>query len=174
MPVHMYTIKARSTGRSVLVYGRLADGGAARGLEPASISAAYVRDAGGSAVDIAAPVTEVDGELAPGVYRLALPDAVLAQGANRAMVVVRHDRAQFDPVDIDLVMYDPQDPVRLGMTALGPKERIAALRGAFPRLSELELKERAGMTEPTDCAKRQDGHTARAYDRAAAPAVDIR
>lgn len=149
MPVHAYTIRAGSTGRSLLVYGRNQTGAAATMLNAADVRAAYVRDDGSPATEIAEPVAEVDGEMAPGVYRIAVPDAALAPGATRAMVVLRHPTAHFDPVDIDLVMYDPQDSVRLGMKALGPEGRLAALRGAFPRLAELELKERAAMHEET-------------------------
>src|SRR5882724_2832062 len=42
---------------------------------------------------------------------------------------------------IHLVAYDPQDADRLGMSALGPEGRRAALRGAFPRLTAKELGE---------------------------------
>ena len=142
MPVHAYTIKAGSTGRSVLVYARTTDRRAATNLDPAGIGAAYVRDDDGAATVIDAPATEVDSGLTPGVYVQPLPDEAIAVGASRAMVVLTHADALFDPVDIDLVMYDPGDSVRLGMTALGPKERIDALRGAFPKLSALELRER--------------------------------
>ena len=147
MPSHMYTIKAGSVGRSVLVYARNSDGGAATGLDAESIGVAFVRNDGGSAQQITEPVREIDAELVPGVYRIDLPQAAIATGATRAVVVATHPSARFEPVDIDLVMYDPQDSVRLGMTALGPKERIDALRGAFPRLSSLELRERAAMDE---------------------------
>lgn len=145
MPYHAYTIKAGSTGRRLLIYARTADHRPATGLDPSDVRAAYVRDDGRGATRIDSFTTEVDGDLTPGVYELSLPDDVITVGAARAIVVLTHDQAFFDPIDIDLVMYDPQDSVRLGMTALGPAERIDALRGAFPKLSALELRERAAM-----------------------------
>ena len=150
MPVHSYTMKAGSTDRTLLVYARAADHRPAIGLHTSDVTAAFVRDDGGAAVAIDKAVNEVDGLLVPGVYELSLPDEAIAVGATRAMVVLTHGRALFDPVDIDLVMYDPEDSVRLGMTALGPQERIDALRGAFPKLSALELKEREATTGDPD------------------------
>ncbi len=150
MPVHAYTIKAGSSGRRILVYGRTQGGDPAVGLTAESLSAAFVRDDGSAARRIERAVREVDAELTPGVYEVWLPAEAIAREATRAMVIVRHATARFDPVDIDLVMYDPQDSVRLGMTALGPEQRIAALRGAFPRLSELELQARAALAGEHD------------------------
>lgn len=149
MPVHAYTIKAGSTGRKLLVYARTGDDRPATGLDPSQIRAAYVRDDDGMATAITGTAREVDGLITPGVYELSLPDEVVAFGAARAMVVLTHEHARFDAVDIDLVMYDPRDSVRLGLTALGPKERIDALRGAFPKLSALELRERDAATGDT-------------------------
>ena len=150
MPVHSYTMKAGSTDRTLLVYARAADHRPATGLHTSDVTAAFVRDDGSAAVAIEKAVNEIDSLLVPGVYELSLPDEAIAVGATRAMVVLTHGRALFDPVDIDLVMYDPEDSVRLGMTALGPKERIDALRGAFPKLSALELKEREATTGDPD------------------------
>ena len=67
---------------------------------------------------------EVDPDLMPGLYRLGLPDEVLVRGPARAMVVVRCPGMRIDPVEIELVAYDPLDPVRLGMSSLGPAERL--------------------------------------------------
>ena len=50
-----------------------------------------------------------------------------------------HPSAVIEPIFIHLVAYDPQDADRLGMSALGPEGRRAALRGAFPRLTAKEL-----------------------------------
>lgn len=147
MSTHMYTILAGSSGRSVLVCGEWPNGLPATGLDPASIRVAYARDDGSAARSIPRPVQEIDAALTPGVYQVWLPDAALAVGATRAVIVMQHPEARFDPVDIDLVMYDPQDSVRLGMTSLGPEGRIDALRGAFPQLSALELRERAALGE---------------------------
>lgn len=89
---------------------------------------------------------EVDADLLPGVYQLGLPDAVLAEGADAAIVVLGFPDAVIEPIELALVAYDPQDADRLGMAAIGPEGRIAALRGAFPRLAagELEAREDEG------------------------------
>jgi hypothetical protein len=151
-----FAITAGSTGRFLLVNARDADhpGRPMTGLafDAAGGMAAYVRDTEAGAVrfDLSAPPgnghragawQEVDAELAPGVYRVAVPDGMLARGATRAVLVVRFPGAAIDPVDVDLVAYDPLDPVRLGMSAISPEARIEALRGAFPRVTARELLE---------------------------------
>ena len=81
---------------------------------------------------------EVDAEHMPGVYQLGVPDEVLAEGAESAVLMIRFEGAHIEPVVIALVAYDPQDSQRLGMSALGPEGRVNALRGAFPRLTAQE------------------------------------
>jgi hypothetical protein len=83
---------------------------------------------------------EVDPELVPGVYQFSIPDHALAPGADSAVLVLRFPGAVLEPIVISLVAYDPQDAVRMGMSSLGPEGRIAALRGAFPRLTANELE----------------------------------
>jgi len=83
---------------------------------------------------------EVDSILLPGVYQLGLPDELLAAGSTRAMVVVTIPGAVVDPIELDLVAYDPQDPKCIGMTQLGDERRHQFLRQALPRLTELELE----------------------------------
>ncbi len=149
MPFHSYTVTCGSLNRSFLVFARMPDGAPASGIDLGQVRAGFVRDTEQGAHSLAGRgvLVEVDRSLVAGVYRLVLPDSALVSGANRVLVVISHPEAIFDPVEISLVAFDPMDEVRLGMTALGPKERIAALRGAFPRLSALELKERDGMGE---------------------------
>ena len=84
---------------------------------------------------------EVDSDLLPGVYQLSVPDAALAGGADEVTLAINAPGAVIEPVTISLVAYDPQDSNRLGMSALGPEGRLAALRGAFPRLTAKELEE---------------------------------
>jgi hypothetical protein len=77
--------------------------------------------------------------LLPGVYQFGVPDEMLAAGAETVTLMLKFPGAVIEPISIHLVAYDPQDADRLGMTALGPEGRRAALRGAFPRLTEKEL-----------------------------------
>jgi hypothetical protein len=162
MPVHEYTITWGATERSVFVHAW--DGGTpAAGLahDAPGASAAYVRE-GEAAVEV--PLVqgsldghtpggwaEVDPELTPGVYRFGLPDPMLAKGTSRAVLILRFPGVRIDPVEVELVAYDPLDARRLGMTSLGPSERIAALRGAFPLLAGKEIAEREarGGEDPT-------------------------
>ena len=82
---------------------------------------------------------EVDRELLPGVYQFGVPDEALASGADTVTLMLKFPGAVIEPISIHLVAYDPQDADRLGMAALGPEGRRAALRGAFPRLTAKEL-----------------------------------
>ena len=82
---------------------------------------------------------EVDRELLPGVYQFGVPDEALAAGADTVTLMLKFPGAVIEPISVHLVAYDPQDADRLGMAALGPEGRRAALRGAFPRLTAKEL-----------------------------------
>ena len=55
----------------------------------------------------------------PGVYRFDVPDAVFAASADKGIVMVSGASGMAPIVlEYDLVAYDPQDTVRLGLTAL--------------------------------------------------------
>ena len=82
---------------------------------------------------------EIDSKLLPGVYQFGVSDEMLAAGAETVTLMLKFPGAVIEPIFIHLVAYDPQDADRLGMAALGPEGRRAALRGAFPRLTEKEL-----------------------------------
>ena len=84
---------------------------------------------------------EIDSELLPGVYQFGVPDEMLAAGAETVTLMLKFPGTVIEPISIHLVAYDPQDADRLGMAALGPEGRRAALRGAFPRLTAKELGE---------------------------------
>jgi len=152
MPVHsIHVLKAGTGSTSIFVRIRDAGSGAGktglRGDEPGA-TAAYVRE-GEAPVRIdlrpAHPgpygegaFAEIDAELMPGLYQLGLPDAALAPGSTRATVMVRVPGGESDPVELDLVAYDPQDPKCIGMGQLGDEMRTKFLRGALPRMSELD------------------------------------
>jgi hypothetical protein len=161
MPLHAYTVRAGTTSKQFLIYARGEEGpGPAVGLrhDQEGAAAAYVREGGGArriAISQgtvgqwhAGAFVEVDPDLVPGVYQFGAPDEMLAPGATRAVLVLRFPGARIDPLEVDLVAFDPQDSVRLGMSALSPEARVAALRGAFPRLADREIQERAAMKEP--------------------------
>lgn len=151
-----YVLKGGTTSKVVFVEARDAarDRTPVIGLshESPGASAAFIR-AGASSVQRMSLAggtlgryqpggfVEVDRSLMPGVYALCLPDSVLAPGADSVVVLLGFTGARVTPIEISLVAYDPQDEQRLGMSALGPEGRIAALRGAFPRLTANELVE---------------------------------
>jgi hypothetical protein len=150
-----YVVKKGTSSRLMLVEARDATSRMpVRGLEHDSpgAAAAFVRDnssqverfsltAGNLGRYSDGSFVEVDSELMPGIYQLGVPDAVFSDGADSAVIVVSFPGARIEPIEISLVAYDPQDEQRLGMSALGPEGRIAALRGAFPRLTARELVE---------------------------------
>jgi hypothetical protein len=163
MTLDTYAVKAGTSSRVLLLHGRSRKDPTlgASGLRhdtPGAV-AAYVREgeAQPHRIQLAegllgkhAPgsFVEVDPELLPGVYQFGAPDEMLAPGSARAVLVLRFPEAVFEPVEIDLVAYDPQDSVRLGMSAISSEARVAALRGAFPRLTERELRIDRELGEP--------------------------
>jgi len=151
-----YVLKKGTTSRTILIEAR----DAARGQVPMiglsygkrGASAAFIREGQSEVQPISLSpgrlgryepggFVEVDPVLMPGIYQLGVPDAVFEPGADSAVVMVAFPGVLIDPIEISLVAYDPQDEQRLGMSALGPEGRIAALRGAFPRLTARELVE---------------------------------
>lgn len=75
----------------------------------------------------------VDGTNMPGLYRLDLPDAVLATGVDEVVVMLK-GATNMEPVvlEIQLVSFDPNNAVRLGLTAL-PNAAAEAAGGLFTR-----------------------------------------
>jgi hypothetical protein len=163
MPVHAYTVRSGGTGKTILVHARDPGGrqSGVTGLDATTpgAAAAFVRETDPSATEVRLTpgvlgtwspggFVEVDPERMPGVYGFGVPDELFAPGATRAVLMLTFPGAIVDPVEIDLVAFDPQEPTRLGLTALGPEERIRALKGAFPRLTQRELEDLTGRTEP--------------------------
>ncbi len=145
MPVHMsHTVRWGSEGRSVLLFAHDLTGSAVAGLSgnsPGAV-AAYVRE-GEEAVPVGLTDTclgEVDPDLAPGLYRLDLPDELFAAGSPHAVVLVRFAGALVDPIEFELVAYDPLDPSCIGMSQLGDRKRHEFLRRALPRFTEMEYE----------------------------------
>jgi hypothetical protein len=175
MPVHaLHAIKAGTTSKSLLVYARGAGGQGAgvTGLTATTrgASAAYVREdgevvpvplsEGATGSWVAGSFGEVDPELVPGVYRFGVPDGALARGSStRTLVMLRFPGAEIDPIEIDLVAYDPQDERCIGLAHLDDRLRHKFLRRALPRLTEQELE--AGEPGEEALARRAaDAHPA--------------
>lgn len=155
MTVHSHAVRRGATGVAFLVFARDPVTGRGRpGLAAdAGASAAFVRAGEAAATPFQlSPAegstgrwAEVDRDLLPGVYELGLPDAVFAEGARRAMVLLRFPGAAIDPIHVELVGFDAQDSFRLGMASLSHETRVKTLRGAFPLVArrevELEIEE---------------------------------
>jgi hypothetical protein len=157
MTAHLHTIKSGATGKVVFVQARTSEGTPATGLrhDAPGTRAAFVREGQGA---VPFPLTagqvgewspggfaEVDPALMPGLYQLGIPNEALAEGSTRALVTLTMSNASVDPVEIELVAFDPQDSIRLGLWALGPEARLQALRGAFPILAQKEIREREAL-----------------------------
>lgn len=157
-----YTVKKGSTAVLALVVAQdPATGAPVDGLDAGSPGARCAVARAGARV--ATPVTlhagvagrhepggwtEVDPALVPGVYEFGVPDEAVADGADEALIVFGFDGAVVGPLHLSLVAYDPQDAERLGMYAIGPEGRIAALRGAFPLVAQREMDELLAREEP--------------------------
>lgn len=75
----------------------------------------------------------VDGTNMPGLYQLGIPDAALATGASQVVIMLK-GATNMAPVvlEIQLVNYDPDDAVRMGLTAL-PNAAAEAAGGLYTR-----------------------------------------
>jgi hypothetical protein len=150
--VSNYTIRHGTTGRVLTLQAFHAGGGPATGLRHDSpgATAAFVRESeppvsvrlvpGSPGQYVPGGFLEVDPDLLPGLYAFGVPDQLLAPGSPHAVLMIRFDEALLEPVEIELVAYDPLDGVRLGMDALSPEWRVRALQGAFPKLALEEMK----------------------------------
>ena len=149
-----YALKKGTTSKILIVYdldaADLRSGKTGLSARTSGGSAAYIREGetevrritlaeGKLGEHRAGSFAEVDSNLLPGVYQFGVPDEMLAAGAETVTLMLKFPGAVIEPISIHLVAYDPQDADRLGMSALGPEGRRAALRGAFPRLTEKEL-----------------------------------
>jgi hypothetical protein len=151
-----YALKKGTTSKILLLYAvdaaDMRSGKTGLSSQTQDSSAAYIRE--GEAQVRRIPLVEgklgqhqpggfveIDGKLLPGVYQFGVPDEMLAVGAETVTLMLKFPGAVVEPISIHLVAYDPQDADRLGMAALGPEGRRAALRGAFPRLTAKELGE---------------------------------
>ena len=151
-----YALKKGTRSKILLVYALdaadMRSGKTGLTSRTADSSAAYIRE--GEAHVRRVPLTEgepgehrpgsfveIDSKLLPGVYQFGVPDEMLAAGAETVTLMLKFPGTVIEPISIHLVAYDPQDADRLGMAALGPEGRRAALRGAFPRLTAKELGE---------------------------------
>jgi hypothetical protein len=149
-----YALKKGTRSKILLVFaldaGDIRSGKVGLDSDDRRASAAYIREGEAQVRRIAlvkgklgeyraGSFVEVDRELLPGVYQFGVPDEALAARADTVTLMLNFPGAVIEPISIHLVAYDPQDADRLGMAALGPEGRRAALRGAFPRLTAKEL-----------------------------------
>src|SRR5204862_4969412 len=145
-----YALKKGTTSKMLLVYALdaadMRSGKTGVSSQTPDSSAAYIREGESQVRRIAlvegklgehraGSFVEIDSKLLPGVYQFGVPDEMLAAGAETVTLMLNFPGAVIEPIFIHLVAYDPQDADRLGMAALGPEGRRAALRGASPPLA---------------------------------------
>jgi hypothetical protein len=76
---------------------------------------------------------EIDATNMPGIYRLDLSDAIIAAGKTSVTVMLKGATGMAPlPLELELVAYDPDDTVRLGLTSL-PNAAAEAAGGLFTR-----------------------------------------
>ena|SRR5437667_1928174 len=151
-----YALKKGTTSKILLVYAldsaEMRSGKTGLNSRTPDSSAAYIREGEAQVRQIpliegklgdhrAGSFVEIHSKLLPGVYQFGVPDEMLAAGSETVKLMLKFPGAVIEPISIHLVAYDPQDADRLGMSALGPEGRRAALRGAFPRMTAKELGE---------------------------------
>lgn len=146
----MIEFKAGATSKTIYVFigdSASTTGGGKTGLvfNTASLKAYYVRSkAAAVAITLATQTVtgawssggfvEVDATNCPGLYRLDMPDAAIAAGVDRCIVQMSGASGMVSVVQrIILRVYDPEDAVRLGLTAL--PNAAAGANGGLPVLS---------------------------------------
>ena len=142
-------VKAGSTSRIgyVFIQDSTSTAGAGKtglAFNTAGWKAYYVRPAGtATAITLATQTVtgafssggfvEVDATNMPGIYRIDLPDAVFAAGVDKAVVLLSGPTGVAPlPMEYELVAFDPNDTVRLGLTAL-PNAAAEAAGGLYTR-----------------------------------------
>lgn len=100
------------------------------GVAASAITAYYIRNGGtATSISLAGPGTigtwsstnnwtEVSSTNMPGLYEFDIPDAVFASGADHAVIMIKGTGIAPVVLEYDLVAYDSQDTVRLGLTSL--------------------------------------------------------
>lgn len=143
----MRFMKAGATSQSIyleVLDSTSTTGGRKTGLayNTSSLTAYYVRN-GGSATSITLATLaaansayssggfkEVDATNMPGIYRLDVPDAAVASGATSVVITLKGATGMVQTsVEIQLVTFDPQDSVRMGMTAFAGITSLAEWLG---------------------------------------------
>jgi hypothetical protein len=126
-------------------------------FETANLVASYVRPGAARAAITLATLAaadsahsdggfkEVDATNMPGIYRLDLPDAVCATGVNSVVVMLK-GATNMAPVvlEVQLVSYDPNDAVRLGITAL--PNAAAGANGGLPTTNGTKVSQTVDLT----------------------------
>ncbi len=75
---------------------------------------------------------EIDATAFPGLYRLDVPNAALASGNKSYVSLYGYSGMNVSMLEYDLVAYNPQDAVRLGLTSL-PNAAAEASGGLYTR-----------------------------------------
>jgi len=91
---------------------------------------------------------ELDAHLMPGLYELALPDEICAEGAKRATLMIQAPGVSPQVIHMDLVAYDPYDRDRLGLDCLSREARHQVISTAFREVVPEIIEEFRRKPEP--------------------------
>jgi hypothetical protein len=83
---------------------------------------------------------EIAPDTMPGLYQASLPDELFAEGATHAVVRFAFEGALVDPIDFEMVAYDPLEWYSIGILELSNRYRHAFLHGALPGLTQDEFE----------------------------------
>jgi len=127
------TITVGTQNKSIEIVMRdSATGQGKTGLTPEQVTASYVREGGGSVRVALNSVNwgEVNPTDCPGLYRFAIPNEALADGAAAVTLCFTASGTIDKYVRIALIKADLRDPVRAGLTALPNAD--AGTNGGLP------------------------------------------
>lgn len=97
---------------------------------------------------------EIDATNLPGFYRLDLADAIIATGVDSASLMLKGASGMAPvPVEIQLVNYNPEDGVRMGLTALPNAAADAAGGLPISDAGGLDIDAKLAHTEEVTAAR---------------------
>jgi len=124
-----------------------------RALTAAAAKVDAIVGTGGLTTHVDNKIVEVDATSSPGLYMVCWPDAAFATGVSQVQLVVTGTGFAPAVEEIQLVAYDPEDAVRLGLTALPNAAADAAGGLAISDAGGLDLDTQLAATNEVTAAR---------------------